>query len=291
MKLSVSAHRRLSSGLLAATAVASLATLTPHAAHAQYTTTVNPATNWGSWQGWGCSLCWWANVFGTRTDLSDIIFSQNTTVFNGQSLPGLGLNIVRYNAGGCTTVAANGSSMVASPNIPAWKQIQGYWLNWNSTNPASTSWNWNVDSNQRNALWNARARGVNHFELFSNSPMWWMCYNSNPSGASSGSSDNLQSWNYDSHAVYLATVAKYAHDNWGFDFDTVDAFNEPISNWWTATGNQEGCHFQTSTQASVIGDLRTELNNRSLTSAVVAASDENTYDLATSTYNSFKFKH
>lgn len=27
--------------------------------------------------------------------------------------------------------------------------------------------------------------------------------------------------------------AKYAHDHWGFEFGSVDAFNEPNSNWWT----------------------------------------------------------
>src|SRR5437660_827774 len=82
------------------------------------------------------------------------------------------------------------------------------------------------------ATWNARNRGADKFELFSNSPMWWMCYNHNPSGADSGSSDNLQSWNYDQHAIYLATIAKYCRDNWGITFNSIEAFNEPVANWW-----------------------------------------------------------
>ncbi len=136
-------------------------------------------------------------------------------------------------------------------------------------------------------LLKAKARGANRLELFSNSPMWWMCNNHNPSGSNSGLSDNLQSWNDDQHAIYLATVAKYAQDNWGITFDFVEAFNEPIANWWTSTGTQEGCHFAQSTQAAVIGYLRSELDNLGLTSMKIAASDENTYDGALATWNSF----
>ena len=254
---------------------------------ADYTTTIQPGTQWGTWEGWGCSLCWWANVFGTRDDLADIVFTTNYTTLNGQSLPGLSMNIARYNAGASSWNSIGGVTMVASPNIPSFKQMHGYRLDWSSTDPNSSSWDWTQDANQRTMLQKAQARGANLLELFSNSPMWWMCDNHNPSGASSGSSDNLQSWNYDSCAVTLATVARYAHDHWGVNFTSVEAFNEPIANWWTATGTQEGCHFATGTQATVIGYLRTELNNQSLGSTIVSASDESFYDQATSTWNSF----
>ncbi|HEV2693588.1 MAG TPA: glycoside hydrolase [Verrucomicrobiae bacterium] len=251
-----------------------------------YSTTINPGTNWGMWDGWGISLCWWANVFGTRDDLADMVFTTNYVVLNGFPLPGLGMNIARYNAGGSSTNRANGINMQVSPNIPAYRQIQGFWLDWNSSDALSSSWNWSVDASQRAMLLKARSRGANYLELFSNSPMWWMCNNHNPSGASSGSSDNLQSRNYHQHAVYLATVAKYAQDNWGVTFNSVEPFNEPIANWWTASGTQEGCHFVTATQASVIGYLRNELDNRGLNFMKIAASDENTYDSAISTWNS-----
>ncbi len=164
----------------------------PRAATADYSTTPDPTSNWGAWEGWGTSLCWWANVFGMRDDLADILFTRDTVSYDSQSLPGLGLNIVRYNIGGCSSTPINGDSMVASPNIPSWKQIQGYWLNWTSSDPASDSWNWWVDSNQRNAMWKARDRGVNLIDMFSDTPMWWMCSNHNPSGADDGG-DNLQS--------------------------------------------------------------------------------------------------
>jgi galactan endo-1,6-beta-galactosidase len=256
-------------------------------AHADYATTVNPGTNWGTWEGWGTSLCWWGKAYGANSTLADIMFTTNAVSYNGTALPGLGLNIVRYNAGAGTSNSINGQSMVVSPNISPTRQMDGYWLDWFSSDPASSSWNWFADANQRNLLWAARDRGANIFELFSNSPMWWMCDNHNPSGNAVGALDNLQTWNNQQHAVYLATIAKYAHDHWGFDFHSVEAFNEPSSNWWTATGTQEGCHFGAATQEAVIPYLRSELNSRGLSGAMVAASDENTYDLALNTWQSF----
>jgi galactan endo-1,6-beta-galactosidase len=254
-------------------------------AAADTTTTINPSTSWGTWDGWGTSLAWWAKKFGTRDDLADIFFTTKTTSFSGTSVPGLGFNIVRYNAGACSKNSINGESMVVSPKMMPSRQIEGYWTDWTSSDPSSPSWNWSADANQRAMMAKARARGATRFELFSNSPMWWMCKNHNPSGADDGK-DNLQSWNQDQHAVYLATIAKYARDHWGVTFGTVEPFNEPVANWWNGrTGTQEGCHFDVATQAPVIAALRAELDSRGLSSTLVAASDENSYDQAVSTFN------
>lgn len=254
-------------------------------AAADSTAKVNPAVSYGTWEGWGTSLAWWAGVFGNRDDFADLFFTTKSVTYNGTSLPGLGLNIARYNLGGCSANSYDGSSMVASPNIPAFKQIEGYWHDWAAATPTSSSWDWSSDATQRAALVKATQRGAIS-ELFSNSPMWWMCANHNPSGAAGGG-NNLQSWNYQQHAVYLATVAQYAKANWGVNFASVEAFNEPSSAWWTATGTQEGCHVDASVQATVLGYLRGELNSRGLNSTLVAASDETSYDLCRTTWNSF----
>ncbi|WP_163510626.1 glycoside hydrolase [Fodinicola acaciae] len=272
---------------LAASASVLAGTVPPVGGLLDASVAVDPRTSWGSWDGWGTSLCWWAKAFGTDDTLADLFFSQKTTTYQGKQYPGLAMTVVRYNAGACTSVPANGESMVVSPNIRPSRQMDGFWLDWNSADPASASWNWQVDANQRAMLAKAKQRGANRFELFSNSPMWWMCYNHNPSGSPVGITDNLQSWNYNQHAVYLATVAKYAHDHWGIDFESVEPFNEPASPWWTAGGTQEGCHFDGSTQQTVVTNLRNELNVRGLTNTIVAASDENTYDQARATWGSF----
>jgi galactan endo-1,6-beta-galactosidase len=108
--------------------------------------------------------------------------------------------------------------------------------------------------------------------------VWWMCKNSNPSGSDTSSStapsaENIQSWNLSQHAVYLATVAKYAHDHWGFDFTSVEPLNEPSATWWSGTyGTQEGCTINQPTQEKIIGHLRTELDARGLAGTAVVAS-------------------
>lgn len=258
----------------------------PLTAHADFTTRVDPAKTWGTWEGWGTSLAWWANTFGDRDDVADLVFTSGSTPYGNTLLPGLALNIARYNAGGSSWTPIDGSSMQVSPSIPKFKQIEGYWLNWFSTDPTSSSWNWWVDSKQRTMLWKARDRGANRFELFSNSPMWWMTYNSNPSGAADGNT-NLQWWNRQQHAVYLATVARYAHDHWGVDFTSVEPLNEPSAWWWKATGTQEGCHVDLAAQAEVLSNLRLELDRRGLGWMAVAGSDEWGYDDARQTWGSF----
>ncbi|MEV2191616.1 glycoside hydrolase [Streptomyces phaeochromogenes] len=254
-------------------------------ARADATIGVNPGTTYGSWEGWGTSLAWWANVFGARDDFADIFFTTKSVAYGGRTLPGLGMNIARYNLGACSPNSVGGQSMVASPNIPAFKQIEGFWQDWNNEDPTSSAWDWTADANQRAALVKAVQRGA-VTELFANSPMWWMCLNHNPSGASGGG-NNLQSWNYRQHASHLAAVALRAKNNWGVNFATVDPFNEPSSSWWTATGTQEGCHMDAAVQAAVLPYMRSELDARGLSGIRISASDETSYDLARTTWNSF----
>ena len=81
---------------------------------------IDPAQTFGVWEGWGTSLCWWANVYGQRDDLADIFFTLDNVSYtpnqtdplqhpsrgssgadpNSVVLPGLGFNIARYNIGG-----------------------------------------------------------------------------------------------------------------------------------------------------------------------------------------------
>lgn len=252
-------------------------------ASADTAVTIDADSDRGTWEGWGTSLAWWAAVFGDRDDLADIFFSLDDTEFANQTLPGLGFNIARHNAGACSWNEIDGESMVVSPNMIPARQIEGYWLDWTSDDPASSSWDWSVDANQRAMLAKAHDRGANRFELFSNSPMWWMCKNHNPSGSANGS-ENIQEWNLSQHAAYLATIAKYAADNWDIIFESVEPFNEPSADWWTADNDQEGCHVDVATQATIIGHLRAELDNRDLTDVIVAASDESYYDEAVATW-------
>ncbi|HOP96082.1 MAG TPA: glycoside hydrolase [Verrucomicrobiota bacterium] len=273
-------QRILAAGM---TALAALATFSSFCAEC----VIDARKTQGTWDAWGTSLCWFANVFGDRDDVADVLFTLNTVTLEGQALPGLGLNMVRYNAGACSTNEVDGQRIALSRAIPAWKQIRGFWLDGKSEDPNSPSWDWSVDARQRAMLLKARDRGVNWFELFSNSPMWWMCANRNPSGAARATDDNLPPENYEKFAVYLATIAKYAKENWGVTFTSVEPFNEPCSDYWHARNGQEGCHFSPATQAKVLRFLRAELDERGLQDMPIAASDESKYDWAVETWKSF----
>lgn len=113
-----------------------------YSVNADITTTIDPKSNWGTWEGWGTSLAWWAQQFGDRDDLADIFFTLKQTKFNGETLPGLGFNIVRYNAGACSWNAVDGEKMVVSPNVKRSRQMEGYWIDWKSNDSSSSSWNW-----------------------------------------------------------------------------------------------------------------------------------------------------
>ncbi|KAJ1554125.1 hypothetical protein HK405_005944 [Cladochytrium tenue] len=258
----------------------------PADAASAVTATIDATSNYGTWEGWGVSLAWWAAAFGSsREDLVDVLFTRNYTAVESQSLPGLGLNIVRYNAGASSWNSYNGSQMVVSPYMISGRQMNGLWVDGASSDPTSQSWNWTADANQVALLQAAVARGADTVELFSNSPMWWMCSNHNPSGANLGI-DNLGSANYNQHAVYLATIASYAAQNWGVSFSSMDAFNEPLGFWSGLVGTQEGCHFEIATQAAMIKQLRSELDSRDLSGVIISAPDSNTYDQALQALNS-----
>ncbi|MFB7668270.1 glycoside hydrolase [Kitasatospora sp. NPDC056138] len=280
-------RRTVLRGLLAVPIGAAVAAAAAGPAWADYTTTVNPGNKWGTWEGWGTSLAWWAKAFGDQDVLADLFFTRNSVSYQGQQLPGLGMNIVRYNAGASLANSIGTRAMKPAADISGYTQIEGYQLDWYSADPSSSSWNWYADTNQRNMMWKARDRGANIFELFSNSPVWWMLNNDDPNGAPDGG-NNLQDQNYGRHAAYMATIARYAHDHWGIDFSSVEPMNEPSGQWGGSWGrHQEGCHFDRDKQAQLINALRGELNARDLGWMPVAGSDENTYSAALDTWNSF----
>lgn len=241
---------------------------------------VEPSQDLGNWDGWGSSLAWWARAIGGTSNAdyyADLIYTMKAT--NGY--PGLGLNIVRYNIGGG---GINQSKENKGPKLQWQMDIHGYWPNLNNPDPAS--WNWSVDLNQRSIMRMARERGANVFEMFSDSPMWWMNSNLSTAGSDTGG-DCLISADYDQFAFYLATVARYSVDHWGIKFNSIEAFNEPSANWWKYPGRQEGCHFDVSTQQQVARLLRRSLDGAHLNDVLVAGSDENNVDAALRTWNAY----
>jgi galactan endo-1,6-beta-galactosidase len=241
---------------------------------------IDPNENLGQWEGWGSSLSWWARAIGGTANAdyyADLIYATRST----DGYPGLGLNIVRYNVGGG---GVNQPQENKGAKLQWQMDIHGYWADPNSSDPST--WNWSADENQRSMMQEARRRGANVFEMFSDSPMWWMNSNRSTAGSNTGG-DCLMPENYDRFTFYLASVARYSADHWGTKFDSVEPFNEPSADWWKYPNRQEGCHFDIATQQKIVESLRRALDREHLNDVAIAAADENNMDAAPNTWKAY----
>jgi galactan endo-1,6-beta-galactosidase len=258
----------------------------PTSSPSEHSVIVDPSRVWANWHGWGSSLSWWAHATGDTGNANlyaDLIYGTNEVSINGEKYPGLGFNIVRYNVGGG---GINQPLELKPPRNPWFRDIHGFWTEAPTPQKKSGTWDWTLDQNQRAIMQLARLRGANLFELFSNAPMWWMNMNRSSAGSETGA-DCLAPDHYDDFAFYLATVAQHAKTDWNIQFASVEAFNEPAAPWWKFPATQEGCHFDASTQRTIIAKLRRALDAAGLPSVKVAASDENSADDGLRTWNAF----
>ena len=103
---------------------------------------LDPADDGGTWQGWGSSLAWWGRAVGGTQNAdyyADLIYTLKET----DDLPGLGLNIVRYNVGGG---GINQPQEHKGPKLQWQMDIHGYWTDPKNSDPAG--WSWSADENQ-----------------------------------------------------------------------------------------------------------------------------------------------
>lgn len=232
------------------------------AAQAQTPQRIDPADTRQTFEGWGTSLAWWAFSLGGWKEanlgtLADQVADTNT---------GLGMTIFRYNIGGGDQPGHKHMRVDAA--VPGYKATE--------TGPYA----WKADSLQLRTLKALLAR-VPHpvLEAFSNSPPWWMTKSGCASGNSDGS-NNLKDDYYDVFADYLTEVVKHLHDSLGLEFRTLEPFNEPNSNWWTALGKQEGCMFARATQPKLIQAVAKSLKAKALATRLVAADANSIAEMA-----------
>lgn len=259
----------LLSGLLRRWMQTATALITFGSASATYARTVTPARTSEAWtfDGWGTSLCWFANAVGRwpdvkRTEIADALFAPS----------GLGLTVVRYNIGGGEQPGHN--------HMPWFRQMEGF-------QNEDGQWNWEADAGQRWMLKAAKARGAQRFEAFSNSPPWWMTRSRCASGAIKASEDNLAEGQEEVFSLYLSTVVRQLQKQDGIVFDTIDPMNEPWTDYWRAGHNQEGCHFDHASQRRLIQTLRRVLDREGLSALAISASDETNYTRAIESWQAY----
>ena len=232
------------------------------------TVLVDPAIKYQIVDGWGGSLCWWANIMGGYSDIDVLKICDWVT-----DPKGLNMNIFRFNIGGGDAPDHN-HMRGDGGNMPGYKAS------------ALSPYDWTQDANQRKIaqqLIKSRIKytGVNDiiFEAFSNSPPYWMTKSGCSAGSVEGNVANLKSDMFDDFADYLTDVTKYYHDTLGITFSTLEPFNEPFSTWWKAMGGQEGCYFGQADQEKMIRELYNKLQIKNMLGYCnITSMDANTLD-------------
>ena len=229
---------------------------------------VNTGVHHQTFEGWGTSLCWWANhVGGWDADARNAVVDAVV-----DPVSGLGYNVFRYNIGG--------GENPAHDHMDQYRDMPSY-------QPTEGTWNWNADANQRAVLARIAERGTGVIvEAFSNSPPYWMTKSGCAAGSSDGS-NNLKDDAYDAFADYLTEVVKHFRDTWGISFRTLEPLNEPNASWWKENNNQEGCHFSPSNQQTLVKAVAESLAAKGLTATTLSASDENSIDDADTNLRTF----
>lgn len=227
--------------------------------------------NDGKFEGWGTSLCWWAN----RVGYSDSLAQQTADLFYGDN--GLRMNIARFNIGGGDDPSHHHITRTDS-NMPGYTKISN----------GTVSYDWNADYNQRNVLKRvAKAAGDDAIiEMFSNSPPYYMTKSGCSSGGTNPNVNNLKDDYYDDFAEYLAEVTYHYEHDWGIDVQSITPTNEPYTNFWSANSpKQEGCHFdQGESESKAILELQKSLKKRGLDDIIISGNDETSIDTQISSY-------
>lgn len=194
-------------------------------------------------EGWGVSLCWWANMCGKWSD------PQIDELVDWMVNPeGLNWNIFRYNIGGGEEPNwANCKEHHMGDGKGLRAEMEGFQDERNGV------FHWERDAAQRKIMLKIKEKRPDAvFEAFSNSAPWWMTFSGCCAGHEDAGKDNLKPEYYEDFARYLIEVCKHYKETYGIEFRTLDPFNEAMTNYWYKSGSQEGCHFDFSSQAAFI---------------------------------------
>lgn len=225
---------------------------------------VAPGSGRHLFEGWGVSLCWWANMCGKWSDdkidkIIDWLVSPD----------GLNYNIFRYNIGGGDDSShANCREHHMRDGKGARAEMEGF------KDSSSGPYIWSRDEAQRKIMLKIKEKRPDAiFEAFSNSAPYYMTYSGCVAGNHDSKSDNLRPECYEEFADYLIDVCRHYKDKYGIEFRTLEPFNEPMTDYWYAGGEQEGCHFGVGSQIDFLKVLAPKLRQSGL-STTVAVSDE-----------------
>lgn len=198
-------------------------------AQSTYTVTIDPAVTYQTIEDFGASDCWTADFVGRyfteaeREKAAQWLFSQE---FDSNGNPeGIGLSLWRVNLGAGTAEQGDNSGISDISR-------RGYcYLT------SSGTYDWTKSAGQQYFMQRAKAYGVDHFLLFSNSAPVQFTKNGKGYADSGVDGSNLKDDRYADFAKFLATTARHFEDE-GYNVTTISPVNEPQYDW--SDGGQEG---------------------------------------------------
>jgi O-glycosyl hydrolase len=202
-------------------------------------------------ENFGASDCWSMQKIGVWSEASkqkaaELLFSREK---------GIGLSCWRFNLGGGI------SGRITNP----WRTAETFEI-------GEGRYDWTRQANERWFLREAKARGVEQFLAFVNSPPGRMTRNGLTFVSKGDWTTNLKPGFEPQFARYLADIVEHFRSNPDpaerIAFDYVSPINEPQWDWEGTT--QEGCRYSNEDIRRVLSALGAELKKRGLKAAIAA---------------------
>ncbi len=211
------------------------------------TININASKRYQTIDNFSASDCWWAHEIGkywttaNKDSAADLLFS---------TTKGIGLSAWRFN-------------LMAGID----PTITDSWRTGNSFEVSPGKYNWQADEGGQWFLQAAKARGVNQFIAFVNSPPIDMTRNGHSYCTDGLGSTNLKDGYYNLYGKYLADIVKHFSDSLGLNFNYVDPVNEPQWSW--SGNNQEGSRASDIDIKNIVDSLYTALRADSVSTKIL----------------------
>lgn len=208
-------------------------------------------------QDFGASDCWTAEYISDyyssteKEKAAKWLFSQQMDAYGNPE--GIGLSCWRVNLG------AGSAAQGANSNIDDETRRADCYLN------ADGTYDWTRCDGQQWFMRQAKAYGVDHFLLFSNSAPVYFTKTGKANANGQNIKCNLKDDCYDDFAEFLATTTKHFVDE-GYPVTYIDPVNEPQFDW---KDGQEGSPWDNNHIAELLKALDKSIQNRQLTSKIL----------------------
>jgi O-glycosyl hydrolase len=221
--------------------------------------------------GFGASDAWSCQFVGNwpedkKNSIADLLFSKDT--LKDGSPKGIALSLWRFNIGAGTAEQGDQSD------------IKDEWHRTESFLNSDGTYNWQKQAGQVWFLNAAKARGVNQFLGFINSPP--VNFTKNGKGYANGGKTNIGADHFGDFANYISTVVKgiYAHNH--IELNYISPVNEPQWNW--SDTKQEGSPYSNKEIASLVRSIDASFTKNHIKSKVLVA-EAGTINFLVSTTN------